>query len=56
MSGHYKFSQLIEKFSEQRQVKICQKTDQLKATMDSTLEERGKLIPEDKNDLRNEHF
>ncbi|MGB5596358.1 MAG: BrnA antitoxin family protein [Crocosphaera sp.] len=44
MSGHYKFSQLTEKFSEQRQAEISQKTAQLKTTMDSTLEEKEKQL------------
>ncbi|PSB02622.1 XRE family transcriptional regulator [Merismopedia glauca] len=33
MSGHHKFSQLIEQISEERQVEIAQKTAQLKAEM-----------------------
>lgn len=33
MSGHHKFSQLIEQISEERQVEITQKTAQLKAEM-----------------------
>ncbi|WP_404787425.1 XRE family transcriptional regulator [Altericista sp. CCNU0014] len=33
MSGHHKFSQLTEDFSEERQAEISQKTVQLKAEM-----------------------
>ena len=33
MSGHHKFSQLTEHFSEQRQVEIAEKTAQLKVEM-----------------------
>jgi ribosome-binding protein aMBF1 (putative translation factor) len=33
MSGHHKFSQLTEHFSEERQAKVCQRTVQLKAEM-----------------------
>ena len=46
MSGHHKFSQLTEQFSEKRQDEISQKTTQLKAKIDLTLEEREKGLLE----------
>ncbi|MEA5534732.1 BrnA antitoxin family protein [Crocosphaera sp. XPORK-15E] len=48
MSGHHKFSQLTEQFSEERQAEIAQKTAQLQAEMELSeflqLEEREKKI------------
>lgn len=37
MSGHRKFSQLIENFSEERQAEIAQKTAQLKEKMSPSI-------------------
>lgn len=42
MSGHHKFSQLTEQFSEDRKVEIARKKSQIKATMNLTSEEKKK--------------